>query len=105
MHLYAQIYEFAASAGALEGYVYHRRDLDQEALLVWIENLRAAYDMLPRKVHDYVQPGIDQTLGRAFRSLCLSLGEAHAVTAKCRSMIHGELPAHSDDFRKQKWFQ
>ena len=30
MHLYAQIYEFAASAGALEGYVYRHQEVDQD---------------------------------------------------------------------------
>lgn len=105
MHLYAQIYEFAASAGALEGYVYRRKDPDQAALRIWIGNLRAAYDLLPPEVLDTIQPAIDQTLGRAFRSLCASLGEGHEVTARCSAMLRGELPADPDDFRKKKWFQ
>ncbi|MEW6663785.1 MAG: hypothetical protein AB1512_01020 [Thermodesulfobacteriota bacterium] len=105
MHLFAQIYEFAASAGAFEGYVYRRQEMDEEALRVWIGNLQAAYGILPRQVLDKVQPAIDQTLGRAFRSLSVSMGENHEITAKCRSMIQGELPAGPDDFRKKKWFQ
>jgi hypothetical protein len=105
MHVHAQIYEFAASAGALEGYVYHRRDLDQHALRIWVGNLHTAYGLLPLEVLRQIQPAIDQTLGRAFRSLSAVLGEEHEVTAKCRSMIRGELPAGPDDFRKKKWFQ
>ena len=105
MHLYTQIYEFAASAGALEGYVYRRQDPDQAALRTWIGNLHAAYGLLPGEVLGGIQPAIDQTLGRAFRSLSASLGAEHEVTSKCRSMIRGELPADPDDFRKKKWFQ
>lgn len=105
MDLYAQIYEFAASAGSLEGYVYRRQDVDQKALRIWIGNLHTAYGLLPREVLDLIQPAIDQTLGRAFRSLSASLGEDHEVTVKCRSMIKGGLPVDPDDFRKRKWFQ
>jgi hypothetical protein len=105
MHLHTQVYEFAASAGALEGYVYRRQDLDQNALRIWVGNLRTAYGLLPLEVLREIQTTIDQTLGRAFRSLSATLGEEHEVTVQCRSMIRGELPASPDDFRKRKWFQ
>lgn len=105
MHLHAQIYEFAASVGALEGYVYRRQDLDQNALRIWVGNLHTAYGLLPLEVLREVQPALDQTLGRAFRSLSDALGEKHEVAVACRTMIRGELPSGPDDFRKKKWFQ
>jgi len=105
MHLYTQIYEFAASAGALEGYVYHRKDPDMRALETWVSNLKAAYALLTQDVLDPLQPSVDQTLGRASQSLVLSLGEKHDLVMKLRSMVKGELPASPDDFQKQKWFR
>jgi hypothetical protein len=105
MHDYAGIYEFAASAGALEGYVYHREKVDLEALPVWIGNLHRAYGLFPEPVLHIIQPSIDMTLGRAFRSLTSILGENHEWLLTVRSMIKGPLPGSADDFQKRKWFQ
>jgi hypothetical protein len=105
MHLYAEIYEFAASAGALEGYVYHKKEADLKALPVWIGNLHQAYQLLPESAFKELQPLIDMTLGRAFRSLVPILGENHETAVKLRSMIKGPLPGSPDDFQKGKWFQ
>jgi hypothetical protein len=105
MHLYRQIYEFAASAGALEGYVYRREDVDMQALTNWIGNLKAAYGLLTQEVLNEVQSSIDQTLGRAWKSLALRLGQEHDLAKTVRSMIMGRLPETADDFQKRKWFQ
>jgi hypothetical protein len=105
MNLHVSIYEFAASAGALEGYVYHREEVDLKALPVWIGNLHRAYGLLPEHVLHGIQPSIDMTLGRAFRSLAPVLGENHEMLLKVRSMIRGALPESADDFQKNKWFQ
>ena len=45
MHIYQKIYEFAASAGAFEGYVYRRTkaEIDIKALSNWVDNLLDAY--------------------------------------------------------------
>jgi len=105
MHLYRQIYEFAASAGALEGYVYQRKDPDMKALETWVSNLKAAYALFTQDVLDPLQPSVDQTLGRTVQSLVPCLGGGHDLLVRLRSMIKGELPASPDDFQKQKWFQ
>jgi len=105
MHLYAQIYDFAASAGALEGYVYHKEEVDLRALEVWIDNLHQAYRLLSAAVLEEVQPYVDMTLGRAFRSMVPLLGEKHETVTKLRSMIKGPLADSPDDFQKRKWFQ
>jgi hypothetical protein len=105
MDPFRKIYEFAASAGALEGYVYHRKDMDMDALPNWLSNLKTAYGVLPHEVLEAVQPNIDQTLGRALKSLVLALGEEHAIVAMLKSMIKGSLPRSPDDFQKEKWFQ
>lgn len=105
MHLYSQIYEFAASAGALEGYVYPKERVDLNALPVWIDNLHQAYQRMPEQALKEIRPFLDMTLGRAFRSLIPILGEKHEMVMKMRSMIRGPLPESPDDFRKRKWFQ
>lgn len=105
MHLYAEIYEFAASAGALEGYVYHREEVDLKALPVWINNLHQAYQLLPEPALEEIQSFVDMTLGRAFRSLASLLGEQHEMIVKVRSMIKEALPESPEDFTKRKWFQ
>jgi hypothetical protein len=105
MHLFAQIYEFAASAGALEGYVYRREDMDMKALANWIANLKTAYGLLPEQVLHEVQLSIDQTLGRAWKSLAQGLDQNHDFAQTVKSMIVGRLPETAYDFQKKKWFQ
>jgi hypothetical protein len=105
MKPYLRVYEFGASVGALEGYVYRREEVDLKALPIWIGNLLEAYRLLPDSVLDEIQPALDMTLGRAFKSLSLLLGENHGIVVKVRSMIKGGLPESPDDFQKKKWFQ
>ncbi|MGD8228374.1 MAG: hypothetical protein PVH82_12820 [Desulfobacteraceae bacterium] len=105
MHLYTKIYEFAASAGALEGYVYRRKELDMEALPKWVDNLLSAYKNLPSEALDPFQPSLDQTIGRAIRSLTSTLGEEHGTVIRLKSMVVGSLPDSPDDFQKKKWFE
>jgi len=105
MHVYAKIYDFAASAGALEGFVYHKSEMGAKTLEVWINNLYQAYQLLPAEVLEEIQPFLDMTLGRAFRSLAPLLGEKEEAVVKLRSMIKGPLPESPDDFQKRKWFQ
>jgi len=107
MHLYNQIYKFAASAGALEGYVYRRAagDIDMDALSNWADNLRRAYELLPDDVRSRIQTSCDRTLGRAIRSLEPLLEARSGIVVKLRSMVAGDLPATADDFDKNKWFQ
>jgi len=105
MNLHAKIYDFAASAGALEGFVYHKDAMEAKTVQVWIDNLHQAYQLLPAQVLEEIQPFLDMTLGRAFRSLVVHLGEKEEVVMKLRSMIKGPLPDSPDDFQKRKWFQ
>ena len=105
MHIYAQIYEFAASAGALEGYVYHRKEVDMTAMPNWVDNLVAAYQRMPPEALGEFQSSIDFTLGRAIRSLTPVLGERHEIIGKLQSMVSGNIPESADDFQKKKWFK
>ncbi len=105
VHPYKNIYEFAASAGALEGFAYHKEGMDPADISNWVDNLVDAYGLLPREALDEIQPCIDQTMGRAARSLVPLLGEDHEIIRKLRSMIAGRLPESADDFQKKKWFQ
>jgi hypothetical protein len=106
MKIYQKVYEFAASAGAFEGYVYRRdkSDLDLDALLNWMDNIISAYKHLPSEVREEIQSDCDQTLGRAFRSLAPVLGEGNKIVRKLSSLVKGELPESPDDFQKTKWF-
>ena len=107
MHIYQQIYEFAASAGAFEGYVYRKpkTEIDILALSNWADNLYDAYQNFSPDILDEFQSSLDQTLGRAAQSLVLQFDPSHAVIKKLKKMIKGEIPKTPDDFQKQKWFQ
>lgn len=107
MHLYQKIYEFAASAGAFEGYVYRKKKtaIDETALSKWADNLIGGYHDLPADAVAEFQSSCDQTLGRAIRSLLTEFGEKHSVVGKLEKIVKGELPESPDDFQKQKWFQ
>ena len=107
MQLYQKIYEFAASAGAFEGYVYRRpkTEIDTRALSSWADNLHGAYQNFSPDIRDEFQSSLDQTLGRAFQSLVLHFDHSHAIIKKLKQMIKGELPITPDDFQKRKWFQ
>ena len=108
MHLYTQIYEFAASVGALEGYVYHKKsvnDMDMKALHVWTGHLIDAYGNLPPDALEKVQKSLDLTLNRAISSLTAILEKDHEVLEKLNSMINRKDDCSPDDFQKIKWFQ
>ncbi|MBW2000742.1 MAG: hypothetical protein JRJ29_22620 [Deltaproteobacteria bacterium] len=106
MHLYRKIYEFGASAGALEGYVYGKSNPPLDSIRNWVNNLVAAYQNLPGEVVKEIQPGLDMTIGRAIRSLTSRQSQdGHEVLEKLRSLVAGELPASPDDFDRKKWFE
>ena len=107
MHKYQQIYEFAASAGALEGYVYRRakNDMDATVLANWVDNLVQAYRHLPADAIAQCQSACNQTLGRAIKSLMAAFGQDHPLVGKLQTIVKGELPRDPDDFQKEKWFQ
>jgi hypothetical protein len=105
--LIRQIYEFGASAGSLEGYLYRKPDtahVDMNALPVWVDNLAEAYQHLPPEAIKTFQEAIDQTLGRAVHSLMKLVGEDHPLVSKLRALTVGPLPSSADDFRIRKWF-
>ena len=108
MHIYTKIYQFAASAGALEGFVYQKENtqaMGLEALSGWIDNIEMAYDHLPEAAKREFQDSCDRTIGRAIHSLVPVLGEDHKLIEKLKAMVKGSMPASADDFNKTKWFQ
>ena len=98
MEIYQKVYEFAASAGALEGYVYPKEKVDPRSLLRWVDHLLAQYEGLPAEVRQEFQILCDGTLGRAIQSLQPSLGEDHEVIRRLKTLVSGKLPASPDDF-------
>jgi hypothetical protein len=102
LELYKEIYEFASSAGALEGYVYPTTERDMGQLDNWIGNLIQQYEELPEEVRASLQVSLDRTIGRAVRSLEPVLGEGHWHIAALRSILKGELPASHRDFDLEK---
>ena len=105
MHIFTKIYEFAASAGAFEGYVYRKEKVDMGGLSNWVDNLVSAYQSMPPEALSEFQISLDKTVGRAIRSLIPILGEAHEINGRLKSMVKGSLPETADDFRKEKWFE
>ena len=97
MGIHQKVYDFAAKAGSLEGYVYPK-DLDLKYLTPWTDNLVNEYRSLPPDVRDAIQGGCDETLGRTIQSLLPKLGEDHEVIKKLKSLVRGKLPTSPDDF-------
>jgi hypothetical protein len=100
--LYREIYEFAASAGALEGFVYSRRELEAGQLDNWIHHLGKQYLDISENVRNSFQPCLDRTLGRAVQSLIPILGPEHEHIIALKQLIVGEMPASPFDFEKEK---
>lgn len=98
MGMYQEVYDFAAKAGALEGYVYPKEKVDLNYLPQWVDNLVKQYRGLPSEVKKEFQGLCNGTLGRAIQSLLPSLGEDHDVIKKLRSIISGTLPLSFNDF-------
>ena len=100
--LYREIYEFAASAGALEGFVYPRRELEAGQLDNWIHNLGKQYLDISEDVRKSFQPSLDRTLGRAVQALISVLGPEHEHIIALKKLIIGEMPTSHSDFEKEK---
>ena len=100
--LYREIYEFAASAGALEGFVYPGRELAAGQLDNWIQNLGNQYRDISEDVRKSFQSALDRTLGRAVQALIPVLGPEHEHIIALKKLIMGELPASHSDFEKEK---
>ena len=93
---YKDIYEFASSAGAFEGYVFQRENLDAAYLNNWVKNLVAQYQELPKDVRDSFQSSLDRTMGRAVQSLISAFGEDHAHVVALKQL---SLPEFEQQYR------
>ena len=102
MDIYREIYELASSAGALEGYVYEKKDLDPSILDGWIKNLVKQYHNLPLNARESFQASFDRTIGRAVCSLITVFGEGHEHVRALKSLIVGGIPDSFQDFSKEK---
>ncbi|MFB3887139.1 MAG: hypothetical protein ACE144_18085 [Thermodesulfobacteriota bacterium] len=92
MGIYKDVYEFAAKAGSLEGYVYPEAKVDLSYLPNWTDNLVRLYGSLPREVKEDFQASCNVTIGRAIQSLVPALGEDHEAIKKLKSLISGGTP-------------
>ncbi len=102
MSIYKDVYEFASSAGAFEGYVYPKERLDLDCLDNWIKNLVRQYQDLPIKVRESFQDSLNRTIGRAVQSLTPLLGEDHEYICLLKSLISGNIPTSPHDFEVEK---
>ena len=100
MGIYAELYDFAASAGAFEGFVYKKDHADLSYLPKWSRNLVGQYEALPADVREEIQPMCDGTIGRAVQSLIPLLGEDHELVVRLKTMVKGSPPKSPDDFVK-----
>jgi hypothetical protein len=98
MGIYKEVYDFAAKAGALEGYVYPKEKVDLSYLPQWVDNLMNDYRSFPSEVREELQGLCNGTVGRTIRSLLPSLAEDHEVIKKLKSILSGNLPSSPDDF-------
>ena len=98
MGIYREVYDFAAKAGALEGYVYPKEKVDLSYLTDWVNNLVSQYYRLPSEVREEFQGLCNGTLGRVIQSLLPSLGEDDEVIKKLKGILSGKLPLSPNDF-------
>ncbi len=98
MGIYKEVYDFAAKAGSLEGYVYPKERVDLSYLPRWVDNLMNQYRSLPSEVKEEFQGLCQGTIGSVIQSLLPSLGEDHEVIKKLKSILSGKLPLSPDDF-------
>jgi hypothetical protein len=102
MGVYSDIYEFAARAGAFEGYVYQRKGLTAGSLERWVDHLLDGYNSVPVDARKEFQSLCDGTIGRAIQSLVPTIGEDNAIIAKLKSLTVGKLPSSPDDFSRKR---
>jgi hypothetical protein len=102
MGIYSDIYEFAARAGAFEGYVYQRKDLTAHSLERWVDHLVEGYNAVPLEARKEFQGLCDGTIGRAIQSLVPTIGEENAIVGKLKSLTVGKLPTSPDDFSRKR---
>ena len=95
-----ELYEFAASAGAFEGYVYMLERADRTQLADWSENLANKWRALSAEVRAAIELSTNLTLGRALHSLKAFLNENDPVIFNLKIIVRGRLPASADDFIK-----
>jgi hypothetical protein len=100
MGIHSDVYEFAARAGASEGYVYQRGKLDPCSLLKWVDHLIKGYQSLPPEVRKEFQSLCDGTIGRAIQSLLPAVDEGHEVIQKLKRLTVGKIPSSPDDFSR-----
>ena len=102
MEKYKEIYDFASSAGALEGYVYLRQKTEMAGLDNWIKNLVNQYQDMPDDVLESFQTSLDRTIGRAIQSLIPMFGKDHDYIKELESLVKGEKPESPNDFQEEK---
>ena len=102
MSIYTDVYEFAARAGAFEGFVYRRDSIDPGSLDKWVDHLAKGYRSLPPEVRKEFQNLCDGTIGRAIRSLAPAIGEDHGIIKRLNSLIEGNMPSSPDDFSRTR---
>jgi arsenate reductase-like glutaredoxin family protein len=102
MGIYSDIYEFAARAGAFEGYVYQRKGLTPNSLERWVDHLAEGYKALAPEAKKEFQDLCDATIGRSIKSLIPLLGENHEIIKKLQGLTVGRLPSSPDDFSRKR---
>ncbi len=102
MGVFRDVYEFAARAGAFEGYTYRREGLEAHSLEPWVDHLLEGYKILLPEARSEFQDLCDGTIGRAIQSLIPALGENHTLITKLKSLTAGKLPSSPDDFPRKR---
>jgi hypothetical protein len=101
MGIHRDIYEFAARAGALEGYVYAKEKIEEGSLTNWVKSVVEQYRALPSEVREEFQDLCDGTLGRTVQSLIPLFGEDHEMIIQLKTLVQGESPSSPNDFSRE----
>ena len=102
MGVYSDIYEFAARAGAFEGYVYQRKGLTPDSLERWVDHLVEGYKaVIPRQRKSFRICAMEPSVAQYSPSF-QTIGENNEVIKKLKGLTVGRLPSSPDDFSRKK---
>jgi HAD superfamily hydrolase (TIGR01549 family) len=89
MGLSRDLFNFAAKAGCLEGYLHDRKDPDISTMPNWVGNLERMYRALPPEVRQDLACDLRKVLQKAMASYETYPNKDHTVLERLRDMVAG----------------
>ena len=84
---YRDLFDFAAKAGCLEGYLYERHNLEPGYLSNWVDNIDRMYNALPEAAKAECKPQYLEVLKKICDYFNKLVGADDQVTKKVHQML------------------